>query len=151
MALESNKGLVGKVVVVLVRGLVGVKRDIRETIHLLNLKSANNCVVLDATPVNLGMLRKAKDYLTWGEIDENILKELVEKRGIEYLGRLTDSKSKINYNKYFEFNGKKYHKTFRLNPPKKGLESKGIKFPYKMGGALGYRASKIKDLILRMI
>lgn len=151
MASESNKGSVKKLAVVLVRGLVGVKKDIKDTIHLLNLKSANNCVVIDATPVNLGMLRKAKDYLTWGEVDENTLKELFEKRGIEYQGRLTDSKSKINYNKYVDFNGKKYHKTFRLNPPRKGFAGKGIKKPYKMGGALGYRASEIKDLILRMI
>ncbi len=151
MVSESNKESVKKVAVVLVRGLVGVRGEIKDTINLLNLKSANNCVILDATPINLGMLRKAKDYITWGEIYDNTLTSLVENRGVEYLGRLTDSKSKIKYNKYFEFNGKKYHKTFKLNPPKKGYEAKGIKVPYKMGGALGYRGTDMNDLVLKMI
>jgi len=40
---------------------------------------------------------------------------------------------------------------FRLKPPKKGFGRRGIKKPYSIGGALGYRASDINDLISRMI
>ena len=40
---------------------------------------------------------------------------------------------------------------FRLTPPKKGFGRQGIKKPYSIGGALGYRASDINDLLNRMI
>ena len=40
---------------------------------------------------------------------------------------------------------------FRLKPPKKGFERYGIKMPYSMGGALGYRKENINDLVKRMI
>ena len=40
---------------------------------------------------------------------------------------------------------------FRLNPPVKGFDRKGIKVPFSLGGALGYRKEKINDLIKRMV
>jgi len=40
---------------------------------------------------------------------------------------------------------------FRLKPPIKGFENKGIKQPFSKGGALGYRKDKINDLIMNMI
>jgi len=40
---------------------------------------------------------------------------------------------------------------FRLNPPTGGHERKGIKKPYALGGALGYRGKEINELIGRMI
>ena len=40
---------------------------------------------------------------------------------------------------------------FRLMPPVKGFARQGIKKPFSMGGALGYRKDKINDLIKRMI
>jgi len=106
---------------------------------------------VENSSINLGMLKKIKDYVTWGEIDDSTFKELVEKRGEEFKARETDTKGKMKYNKYFEFNGKKYKKVFRLNPPRKGFGRKGIKFPFTMGGALGNRSSAINDLIKRMI
>lgn len=40
---------------------------------------------------------------------------------------------------------------FRLSPPSKGFERKGIKIPYTLGGALGDRGTAINDLLKRMI
>lgn len=40
---------------------------------------------------------------------------------------------------------------FRLTPPAKGFERKGIKIPYTMGGALGDRGTAINDLLKRMM
>ena len=39
----------------------------------------------------------------------------------------------------------------KFNPPKKGHARKGIKKPFKMGGALGNRGTEINELIMRMI
>lgn len=148
---ETNQTQGKKLAVVLVRGLVGVKHTVKDTIKLMNLTRVNQCVIIDVNPINLGMLKKAKDYITWGEIDDKTFQELVEKRGQEFKGAEKDLNGKYTYNKYFEFNGKKYKKVFCLNPPKKGFGRKGIKQPFKMGGALGDRGMQMVNLVKRML
>lgn len=147
---STSKGA-GKLAVVLVRGMNKVKTPIKNTIKMLNLSHANQCVIIENNSINIGMLKKVKDYLTWGEVDDTTLNELVEKRGEEFKARAEDSKGKIKYKKYFEHKGKKVKKTFRLNPPRKGFGRKGIKVPFTMKGALGYRGEAINDLLKRMI
>jgi large subunit ribosomal protein L30 len=145
---KSNQN--GKLAVILVRGLVNVSKPIKDTLAMLKLTRKNNCVVIADNVINRGMIKKVKDYITWGEISEDTYKELVDKRGSEYLGRETDSKKKYSY-KTLENNGKKLKTYFRLNPPRKGFGRKGIKMPFKLGGGLGYRGNKIDDLLKRMI
>lgn len=140
-----------KIVVVLVRGLIKLKTPVKDTLKMLRLTRKNHCVVIDNNPINLGMLKKVKDYITWGEISEETFKNLIEKKGQPYQGQKTCSKCKIKYNKFFTYNNKKYKKYFRLNPPRKGFGRKGIKMPFKVGGALGYRGEKINDLVERML
>ena len=119
---------------------------------MLKLTRKNHCVVIENTPSSLGMIKKIKDYITWGEISEETLKELFEKRGEAYNGPEKDARGKIDYNrKFVTFNKKNYKKTFRLNPPRKGFGRKGIKVPFKVGGTLGDRKEKINDLIKRML
>jgi len=139
------------IAVVRVRGVINIKSDIKDTLEMLGLQRKNHCVVLKSTPSALGMIRKAKDYITWGEIDQETYDSLVSKRGQEFKGRTEDSKGKIKYNKYVEIAGKKYKKYFRLNPPKKGYGVSGIKKPFKVKGGLGYRGKEIRDLLLRMM
>ena len=98
------------------------------------------------------MIEKVKEFVTYGEIEEELYKELITKRGEEYTGRENDSKEKINYSRRFiVIDNKKYKKFIRLSPPKKGYGRNGIKKPFSKGGALGNRAEKINDLIRRMI
>ena len=134
-----------------VRGLTGIKSRVEDTLKMLRLYKNNYCAVFPKNPTYVGMLKKAKDYITWGEIDGETFKTLVEKRGEEFKGRETDSKGKIEYNDFFVLDNKKFKKYFRLNPPRKGFERKGIKHTFKEGGALGYRGEKINDLIRRMV
>lgn len=145
---KQNKG---KIAVILIRGRVGIKKDIKDTLNMLKLLKNNACVIVEKTPSILGMLVKCKDYITYGEINDETYKLLVEKKGKEYKGRLKDRKEKINYKKHIEHDGKKFKSYFRLNPPKKGFERKGTKNSYQRGGALGYRGDKMNDLIKRMI
>jgi len=140
----------GKIAVVLVRGLVEVNTKIKDTLAMLRLTRKNHCVVVDENPVNIGMIKKVKDYITWGPISDAVFKELVEKRGAEFQGREGDSKGKYKY-KCLEIDGKKYKLYFRLNPPRKGFGRKGIKMAFKLGGGLGFRGDKMEDLIRRML
>ena len=141
----------GKIVIVRVRGLTGVKHDIDETLKKLRLYNKNYCVVVPKTASYFGMIKKVKDYTTWGEIDENTYNALIEKRSEEYKGRISDRKGKMKYEKFVDVNGKKIKKFFRLNSPRKGYGRKGIKVSFKNSGALDYRGDKINDLIKRMI
>lgn len=140
-----------KIAVVRVRGLTGVKHPIEETLNKLRLYRKNYCVVVQNNGNYIGMIKKAKDYVTWGEIDEGTYKSMIDKRKSEYKDRFSDNKGKINYGKFLEMDGKKIKKFFRLNSPRKGYGKKGIKASFKNGGALDYRGDKINDLITRMI
>lgn len=110
------------IAVVRVRGIARLSPDIRKAFELLKLDRPNSCILLEETPQNLGTIRKIKDYVTWGKVNDDVLKSLKEK------GKIAN-----------------------LNPPKKGYGRKGIKIPFKIGGALGDRGEKINDLILRML
>ena len=140
-----------KIAVIRVRGSVGLSRKIKDTFSLLRLYRKNFCVVVEDNPSYKGMVDKVKDFVTYGEINDETYKELVEKRGEEYKGREKDTKGKINYKKFALIEGKKLKPFFRLSPPRKGFGRKGIKVSFKAHGALGYRADKINELIKRMI
>lgn len=151
--------------VVRVRGGINVHRDIRYTMELLRLNKVNHCVVIPDTTYYRGMLHKAKDYITWGKIDEEVLIDLIKNHG-KIVGEkpITDAYLKKNTN-YGDI--KKLAKAvmdetvnykdvpevkpiFRLAPPKKG-GYEGVKRSYRAGGALGNRDEKINDLLRRMI
>ena len=147
-----------------IRGTVNINHDIRQTLKLLNLTRANHCVILEENPSITGMLQISKDYLTWGEIEKNVLTKLISERGRlsgdkkitdEYLksstsfGNVEKLAQAIADNKFNYKELPNVKPIFRLNPPKKGYE--GIKRSYKMKGALGYRGKEINKLIEKML
>ncbi len=140
-----------KIAIIRIRGMTGIKREIKDTLNMLGLQKKNVCVIVPNTPAYIGMIKKVQSYVTYGDIDDETEKLLFEKRGKEYKGRVKDSKGKIEYNKFVELGGKKYKPYFRLNNPKGGFERKGIKMPFTKGGVLGPRKEKINDLIKRMV
>ena len=132
---EKAKKAAARIAVVRIRGPNKKSVEKNSTLGMLKLYRKNYCVLLDKTPSIVGMIKKVEDCVTWGEIDDSTIKELKEKRG---------KKTKIK--------GKEQLKLFfRLSPPKGGFERKGIKTPFALGGALGYRGEKIKDLVRRML
>src|SRR3989344_4075280 len=99
------------------------------------------------------------------EINEKTFSELLKKRG-RLVGKKSltedyvESKTKLNINEFVNefFNFKRELKdipglklNFRLKPPVGGFERKGVKIPFSLGGALGYRKEKINDLIIKML
>jgi large subunit ribosomal protein L30 len=128
-----------------VRGAHNVQYEVRKTLEMLHLYKSHFCSVIPATPANLGMITRAKDYITWGTIDDTTLKTLYEKRGEPYKG---DAKKK---GAYFVVGDKKLKKFFRLSPPVGGFERKGVKKPYTVGGVLGDRKGHINELLKKMM
>lgn len=148
--------------VIRVRGTTGVNKDIADTLKMLKLHRINHGVLVEENPSFLGMLQKAKDYITWGEIDQNTLAEIISKRGElvggdkiseNYLKENTDYSSieelaKSLINNDIKANDIAMKPVFRLHPPRKGYE--GIRLSIKEGGSLGYRGQFIKDLVTKM-
>ncbi len=137
-----------------IRGRVEKTAEVKNTLHRLRLRKKHVCVLLPEKKEIIGMLNKVKDFITYGEIDKETLKLLLEKRAkaegdksvkIEngFAERLLKGEAKLEDAKIKPF--------FRLNPPRKGFERAGIKKPFTERGVLGYRGEKINELIRRML
>jgi 50S ribosomal protein L30P, archaeal len=149
--------------VIRVRGQPDVNKDIAYTMDIMNLTRVNHCVIVPENDVTKGMLQKAKDYITWGEISESTLTDMIKVRGRlagdvpitdEYLAKNSEFQSveemaKALLTDYKIRDIEEMKPVFRLHPPIKGYE--GNKRSYRNGGALGYRGDAINDLIARML
>jgi len=138
--------------VIRIRGSVNVNKPIKDTMIMLNLRRANNCVVIPENKVFTGMLRKAQNYVTWGKISQETLEKLVWKRGRTHGDkRLDKANAKHIAHKIAKDGSMKETElktVFRLTPPSKG--HKPIKMLYPKG-ACGYRGKEINELLKRMI
>lgn len=161
-----------------VRGKVNLSYRLRKTLDMLNLKSANHLSLWQESKGTKKMLEMAQSHITFGEIDDETLELLIEKRAEISVKKMNVSAKnkkpekgkeksavekkvvtkKIDAKKVVEAlkSGKSpasagIRNRFRLAPPKKGYERKGVKKPFTLGGALGYRGKEINVLIRRMI
>ncbi|MCL4340815.1 MAG: 50S ribosomal protein L30, partial [Candidatus Thermoplasmatota archaeon] len=131
--------------IIRIRGSTGIKPKAQKTAELLRLHKINHLVLMPEDPVVMGMLQKAKDYLTWGEIDQETLTILLENRTL-FKGRKKveekDLKEQTGFTTYKALaksliDGKVKYKdikdvvpVLRLNPPRK---AKGhVEFKWKL-------------------
>jgi large subunit ribosomal protein L30 len=122
----SKKPKASLLAAIRIRGEEGVRVDINDALNSLRLRKKHICVLFEDTPETRGQLTKAKDFITFGTITDDVKKALEEKRG----------------------KGKKF---YALHPPRGGFERKGIKVAFTAGGALGNRGAKMGDLIMKML
>ena len=62
--------------VIRIRGGVGVRKGVQDTLRMLGLKSVNAVAVLPRSDSILGMIKKVEDYVTWGEIPDELAKKI---------------------------------------------------------------------------
>jgi large subunit ribosomal protein L30 len=142
------------IAVIRIRGEVNMNREIKETLNRLRLRKKYSCVIF-AKPKKeqLGMIKKVKDFIAFGEISKEMLEKLIEARG-----RAIDKTKKVDFRaaaKEFS-DGKKIEELnikpfFRLHPPRGGIESKKHFSEKKGKGVLGDNKEKINELIERML
>lgn len=136
----------------------------RETLQLLHLTRNNYASLVDDRPSFLGMLKTARDYITFGEPARETITLMIKEKG-RIVGdkKLTDEYAqKAGFNSIEDL-GEAVHScraeywklpsiqpVFRLHPPSKGFKGK-IKKGFGSGGELGYRGEKINDLLKRML
>jgi large subunit ribosomal protein L30 len=138
--------------IIRISGEVGLKKSIKETLERLRIRRKYSCIIIIPSKEQLGMIKKVKDFVAFGEINEETLKELIEKRGSLLDKKKAKPKTEdiikgIKENKKLQdFNLKPF---VRLHSPRKGIESKkhfGVR-----KGILGNHKKKINDLIRRML
>lgn len=123
---QTLKEIIKMIAVIRIHGKVGLKKDVDETLKRLNLRNKYSCIVLEnPTKEQVGMVKKVRDFVAYGKINDETFEKLKKKR-----------KEK----------GKSF---FRLHPPRGGIKSK-IHFG-KGKGVLGDNKEKINDLIERML
>ncbi len=148
-----------------VRGAHGMRRTIQRTLHLMNLYSVNSATLVRSTPSVRGMLQKSKDYVSFGPVSEDILKNILKKRARltgnkiltdNHVRRTTvyksiDALAKAIYRGKIQLKEVKDLKpVFRLHPPIGGYPG-SIKKPVGAGGTLGNVGGKINIYLKKMI
>lgn len=147
-------------------GPFGVPSSIENALISLRLSGRFNAVLLDDNPSMVGMLRKVKDYVTWGKVKDGEISTLLKERG-QLIGGLPlgdkfakDSfgetsveelaaalvRGKVDLDALWK---KGVKPVFRLHPPSGGFGF-SIKRPYGKQGELGDRGSEIAALVNRM-
>jgi large subunit ribosomal protein L30 len=150
--------------VVRLRGPSGLSSVIENTLRMLNLKRSCWATLVPNQPSTVGMLRKVEKCITWGEPDEQLLLQLISKRGekrqdvnpdevLKELGTTSVEdlvKKILNGEAEIKALWRIYKPYFSLHPPRRGFR-KSTKRPFKEGGEYGYRGQSISELVRRMI
>ncbi len=159
MAKQEGKCLA----VVRVRGISDIFRETKDTLKMLHLTRNCHATLIDNRPSYIGMLKKVKDYVTWGEVSKETIAFLLRERG-KIIGnkKLNDEYAKKNGYKSLDdlaealYRLKKEYVSlpdvkpiFRLHPPRKGFKGK-VKKSYAADGVTGYRGDAINALIESM-
>jgi large subunit ribosomal protein L30 len=136
----------------------------RETLQMLHLTRNNFAVLIDNRSSFLGMIKRVRDYITYGEPSKETVTMLIKERGrLAGNKRLTEEYAqKVGYKSLEELAEAihgcrvEYWKLpniqpiFRLHPPSKGFKGK-IKRHYGAGGELGHRGEEINEILVRML
>jgi large subunit ribosomal protein L30 len=156
------------VLAVRLRGTVGDSPDVKKTLESLMLQRTFQARLLENTPANLGMLRRVKDLVAWGEVDPTVLESLLRKRSEREEGseRLDEDFVRRRFGKTTfsdlaksvvggELGVRELWRAglkprFRLHPPKGGFK-RSTRRAFTDGGELGYRGPDINSLVRRMV
>ncbi len=147
-----------KLCVIKIRSTIRCSSQVRRGMETFGLDKIYSCSVVDKSEQNLGVLKVIDSWVTYGEINKETMKKLLQKRSRisnrkamewkdndlqNFVDKLYEGKSSI---KEAKIKG-----TFHLHPPIKGFEKHGKKTPFGISGAFGYRGDNINQLLERMI
>ncbi|MCA9485319.1 MAG: uL30 family ribosomal protein [Nanoarchaeota archaeon] len=138
------------ILVIRISGMINIPSEVNETLHRIRLRRKYAAVLLNNTKENLKILKLLRNYVAFGEINQETLKKLIKERAMP-----KDSKTKIDADKVAEGLDKKslgdlgVKPFFRLHPPRGGIDAK--KHFGVAKGVLGDNKEKINELVRRML
>ena len=140
------------IAIIRIAGLVNMKTTIEETLFRMRLRKKYCCVVLKESPELTGELKKVRNCVAYGKINEEEMLALIKARG----KKLGDANGKIeNPEKIVKefFAGKsleelKVKPFFGLHPARGGIKNTKLHYPR---GVLGDHQNNLNKLMSRML
>jgi len=126
----------GKIILLRIRGMVDVRREIKKTLDMLKLRKKFVAVIVNDTKEMKGMIDRAKRAKLIGNKDAKIDEKTIS----EFAKKFLDNKAELEDLKIKTF--------FSLHPPRGGFK-KSIKYAYPKG-VLGNNKD-LNKLIERML
>lgn len=164
---EETAGIKGLILAIRTKGDPNIRKDMKYTLHLLRLRKVHSASLLRPSPEIIGMLQKVKDLIVFGEIDEDTLALLLEKRArisgnlrltLDYLNKkfgissFKEVAKKLITGEIKDLKALGVKQFFRLSPPSGGyvvkLKGKTLRGKKKVVGNIG---KQINSLVRRMI
>ena len=116
------------IAIIRIAGQTGINTQVVETLSRLKMRKKFVCVLIDEKDeIRMGMLKRVKDHVSYGKVDEKLIEELKKKRG-------TDAAKGF----------------FRLHPPIGGFK-KSTKLACGTGKGILGENKDIDKLIRRML
>ncbi|KAG5859354.1 ribosomal protein L7 [Encephalitozoon hellem] len=157
-------------VVILIRSKCKCSPKVRKVLELFRLKRINSCVFVRNNKSTKNMLHIIKDYVAFGTIEMELLRELMYTRGSgrngmsrvkltnEFIEDMFDGKIKcIEELVHHIYNGTEMFKDvnnflypFHLSPPRGGFKGHKSR-SFNDGGSTGNHQDLLGDLLRRMI
>jgi large subunit ribosomal protein L30 len=136
--------------VVRIRGQAGTPWRVQLALEQLKLTRTFNTTIIPSSPDFTGLLREAEPYLTWGELEDDVLKEMLsrcapnlsQEESQEIILGLKEGKMRLS-----DIN---IRLPLRLHPPSGGFKGK-ISRSYRSRGEFGYRGRAINALLKKMM
>ncbi len=150
--------------IVQLRGEVNMKGDVQDTLEMLNLHRVNHCTLVPETETYRGMITKVHDHVAHGEPSQEVVEELIRRRGEplegsadiddDWVGEHTDyddvsALAEALLAEETKLQDEGLSPVLRLHPPRGGHD--GIKHPTGEGGQLGkHDTEEIDELLTAM-
>jgi large subunit ribosomal protein L30 len=153
----------GLILVVNLHGQINSSAPIRKALTELWVAKKFSATVVPDDAQTVGMLRLCKDFVTWSPVDEELLGDLLRKRGMMSSTRSLDQAAlkELGFKSYDDLEVKMMKDQtrlsalsgvlpyFRLAPPKGGFK-RSLRRQTTEGGLLG-KNPKLEGVVRRMV
>lgn len=143
-----------------VRGSPGIDATTENALDRLGLGKVNSCVLFPDNESSRGQLHRVKDFITWGDLDEEGAKTLLNRADISTRRSLSDENVEdvTGYGSIDDLaadvatgdvtlSDAGLRRIVRLHPPRKGYKNIRRVYP---DGSIGNRGDDVNELIRRM-
>jgi large subunit ribosomal protein L30 len=136
------------IVVLRIAGQAGIRTDVEETLRRLNIHRKLACTLVDSKDNKFEMAKSVRDFVSYGEISDELVKQIIINRGETLKGEKIAEKDVPKILEGIKKGEWKIKRFFRLHPPR-GSFKKSTKIAAPKG-ILGENKD-ISKLIERML
>lgn len=137
------------ILIIRIHGSAGIDAPIAETLKRLHIhRKLASTIINESDKIRMGMLEKVRNYVCFDSIDEDVIKQIILKRGETLNGKKINEKDIGKILEEIKEDKWSIKQFFRLHPPIGGFK-KSTKLLYPKG-ILGNN-KEISKLVLRML